>query len=154
MKLNEASTLARHHMDAHGLHDWSVVFDRARLRFGRCVYKAKRIQLSRYLVELNDEAHVLDTILHEIAHAVLPPGAGHGLVWQRKAREIGCNARACYETASVTMVPGKYQATCATCGFVAHAYKRRKRRTACSTCCRAYSGGRFDEKYLLVFKPI
>jgi hypothetical protein len=40
-------------------------------------------------------AEVCDTVLHEIAHALLPNGGdgktGHGPRWQRKAREIGAS---------------------------------------------------------------
>lgn len=156
MKLNEASTLARNLMDAHGLHDWSLVFDRARTRFGLCVYGPKRIQLSRHLVKLNDEAQVRDTILHEIAHALVPRGAGHGPVWRRKAREIGCDAKRCYDTKEVVTPPGKYTATCPNCARVIKRFKRRRkrRRVACGECCRKHNGGRFDKQYLLVFKPV
>jgi hypothetical protein len=52
--------------------------DSAVRRFGTCRYSRKLITLSRQLIELNDQARVLDTILHEIAHALAGPKTGHG----------------------------------------------------------------------------
>ena len=72
--------------------DWLFEFDRSKVRFGRCHYGRKEISLSRHLVELNDEAEVRETILHEIAHALAPWGwawaevaASGGSDWLRAA---------------------------------------------------------------------
>ena len=74
MNLNDAKTLANELMNQHGLYDWTFMFDDAKLRFGQCRHRSKEISLSRELTELNDVVHVKDTILHEIAHALLPRG--------------------------------------------------------------------------------
>ena len=54
------------------------------------------ISLSRHYVRHAEEAHIRDTILHEIAHALVGPRHGHDAVWRRKAREIGCTANRCH----------------------------------------------------------
>jgi hypothetical protein len=51
---------------------WSFQFDSAKLAFGKCNFTDRVISLSRHLVELNNEAEVRDTVLHEIAHALAP----------------------------------------------------------------------------------
>lgn len=38
-------------------------------------------------------AHVKDTVLHEIAHALAGHEAKHGPVWQKIAKEIGANGQ-------------------------------------------------------------
>lgn len=48
------------------------------------------IELNTKFVKVNHEIHVLDTILHEIAH-VLTPGCKHNPTWHRKAKELGCD---------------------------------------------------------------
>ena len=83
-------------MRAHGLQDWRLTLDHARRRAGQCDYRNKTISLSRHYVRYADEAHINDTILHEIAHALVGPRHGHDAVWRQKAREIGCTATRCH----------------------------------------------------------
>jgi SprT protein len=125
------------------LPEWTFTFDRSRVRFGKCNYHKKQISLSKYLVELNAEDEVLDTILHEIAHALCPPGSGHGPMWKSVALSIGCNARRCYGQEVARPAP-KYQGTCPTCNQVIHRYRRAV--IACGKCSPI-----FDPKYLFVW---
>ena len=64
----------------HGLTQkgWTFRWDRAVRRFGICNYSKKRITVSRTLAALNDFAKSEDTVLHEIAHALVGRGVGHG----------------------------------------------------------------------------
>ena len=39
------------------------------------------------------DEEVKNTLLHEIAHALVGPGHRHNRVWRQKAREIGCDAK-------------------------------------------------------------
>ena len=73
-------------MREHGLHDWTVRLDNARRRAGQCDYRRREISLSRHYVRHADDAHIRDTILHEIAHALVGPHHGHDAAWRRKAR--------------------------------------------------------------------
>ena len=97
MELLEAQRLAEELLRLHKLSPkWTFRFDRSKVAFGKCYYGKREITLSRYLVELNNEPEVRDTILHEIAHALAPRGAGHNSAWQAIARSIGCNGERCY----------------------------------------------------------
>jgi SprT-like family len=98
MDLMEARALALELMKEHGLEFWYFEFDNAKRRFGICRYNRRTIGLSRNLVLLSNKEQVKDTILHEIAHALVGPGYGHSWVWKRMALEIGCDGNRCYDS--------------------------------------------------------
>jgi predicted SprT family Zn-dependent metalloprotease len=144
MTLKEAEEMARDLMRLHKLlPHWSFTFDRSRVRFGKCNCHKKQISLSKYLVELNGEDEVRDTILHEIAHALAPRGSGHGPVWKSLALSIGCNGRRCYGHDVARPAP-KYQGTCPSCRQVIYRYRRTV--IACGKCAPV-----FDPKYVFVW---
>ena len=89
MELAEVAGLGRRLMDQHGLESWELAFDHARRRAGACHYTAQKITVSRHLMVLYDESSVADTLLHEIAHALAGPRAGHGPRWKATALRIG-----------------------------------------------------------------
>ena len=60
---------------------------------------------------LHSDDEVLDTILHEIAHALVGPQHGHDAVWRAKAREIGCTGERCVSSDS-PRVPGDWVGRC------------------------------------------
>jgi ribulose-5-phosphate 4-epimerase/fuculose-1-phosphate aldolase len=91
-----ALELATALMAEHGLCGWRIKLDHARRRAGLCDFSAKVISLSRHYVRHAEPDHIRDTILHEIAHALVGPRHGHDAVWRRKAREIGCTATRCH----------------------------------------------------------
>ncbi len=83
-------------MAEYGLQDWRLKLDHARRRAGCCDYTNQTISLSRHYAREADLSHIRDTILHEIAHALVGPKHGHDAVWRMKAREIGCTATRCH----------------------------------------------------------
>lgn len=92
----EAINLATEMMKEHGLGDWRIKLDHARRRAGQCDYNKKEISLSRHYVRYAEMDHIRDTILHEIAHALVGPHHGHDAVWRQQARAIGCTATRCH----------------------------------------------------------
>ena len=94
--LAEAIEAATELMQEHGLTGWRIKLDHARRRAGQCDYSTKVISLSRLYVRVAEKDHIRDTILHEIAHALVGPSHGHDAVWRQKAREIGCTATRCH----------------------------------------------------------
>jgi predicted SprT family Zn-dependent metalloprotease len=124
MHITKAKHLAQKTMTAHGLTGWAFEFDDSVRRFGACHWTTKKITLSRALVRLNDEARVLNTILHEIAHA-LTPGVWHGPAWVEMAKAIGCDGRRCYESDKVVGVARPFTGTCPKCpGVVFNRFRR------------------------------
>ena len=88
-RLHEVAAQARELMDRHGLHEWSLRFGNARKKLGECRAKEKLIVLSRAHAMGGAPGDVTDTILHEIAHALAGPKAGHGPAWKAIARRLG-----------------------------------------------------------------
>lgn len=68
---------------------WAFGFDNAKRRAGQCDFRAKRITVSRYLAARFDDDEIHQVLLHEVAHALAGPAAGHGAAWKAIAREIG-----------------------------------------------------------------
>lgn len=149
MDIRQAKRMATDLMNKHGLSSkgWRFRFDNAKVRFGSCNYTDKEITLSKPLCELNSEKEVLDTILHEIAHA-LCPGQNHNKVWQRKAIEIGCSGNRCYSSSNVVQPKLKYTAVCVGCK--SEYSKSRIARKSCS--CGKCSGGKYNPNFKLVFQ--
>jgi predicted SprT family Zn-dependent metalloprotease len=120
-------------MTQHGLKGWSFDFNRHKRTLGVCRYEARAIELSVYLVYHNGPDEVRDTILHEIAHALVGPGHGHDAVWKAKAVEIGARPRSCGDA---EMPRGRWQAQCPRCGqdFSRHRRPRRLTGWFCQAC--------------------
>ena len=150
MELNYTAELARTLMEQYGLSSWNFRYDNAVRRFGCCNYRYKTISLSKKLVEINNEKEVKETILHEIAHAIVGIYHGHDEVWRKTAMLIGCDGNRCYSTDVVNTLESKYYAICPICGYE---HKRNRlpkygARTSCGRC----SGGKFNPYALLIYK--
>ena len=88
--------LARSEMDKNGLFDWKLDLDDAKVRAGGCFFKEKKISFSRNFVKNSNESVIYDTILHEIAHALVGPKHGHNIIWKNMAKKLGCSAKRCH----------------------------------------------------------
>lgn len=135
MEIQEALNLAQKLMLQYNLHDWKLDIDRAKRRAGLCSSRRKTIFLSQFYIQLNNEEDIRNTILHEIAHALVGCVEGHNQVWKRKAREIGCDAeRLCGE--GVVMPKGKHRGDCQGCKREVHQHRApsKKRNYYCGQC--------------------
>lgn len=56
---------------------------------GTCTANGERITLQIDYVITNDIEEIKNTILHEIAHALVGGENGHNAIWQEKAKELG-----------------------------------------------------------------
>lgn len=83
MNKTQLSDLAIHIMTKYGLNDWKFVYNDSVRCFGTCDYLKKEIRLSWSLCENRPVKLNIDTILHEIAHA-LTPGDKHGKRWKER----------------------------------------------------------------------
>lgn len=146
MNLNEAKELTISLMRQHGLVEkgWGFEFDNAKRRFGVCRHGRKIIGLSKEMVLLNDLPIVKNTILHEIAHALVDSKHGHDSVWRAKALEIGCDGERCYSTETTNIVKGKYIACCPNCKKEHRRFRKPKYNASCGKCSSTY-----NEKYKL-----
>lgn len=126
MNLRDAKTLANKTMMAHGLKQqgWVFKFDKAVGRSGQCSFRNRTISLSEPVTLLNPKEEVLDTILHEVAHA-LTPGCGHNRQWKQMAIAIGSSGFRCAPSNTVTP-PKKFIGKCPSCPMVIERHRRRK----------------------------
>ena len=85
--------LAKTKIKQFALNNWKIGFDHAQRRAGVCYYDKKLISFSTNFLRKADDKEVLDTLLHEIAHAIVGPGNGHNFIWKKKAIEIGCSGK-------------------------------------------------------------
>ena len=137
MELTGVRELARGLMDEHGLHRWTLRFDSAKRRAGLCRYDTRVISLSRPLTALYSAEEVRETVLHEIAHAIAGPSAGHGPRWRRVAVEIGASGSRCVDADAPT-VPAPWVGRCPA-GHTHQRFRRPIRPMSCSRCRAGFS---------------
>lgn len=85
--------VARFLMEEYGVGHLTLTFRKMTRTMGQFSARRRRIQLSTYFIARKSYRIMVNTILHEIAHA-LTPTHGHDLVWKQKAAEIGALPRA------------------------------------------------------------
>ena len=61
---------------------WRFVWDRSISRYGQCRHTKKEIGISKKLTQINEISETEDTVLHELAHALVGSGHGHNAVWK------------------------------------------------------------------------
>jgi predicted SprT family Zn-dependent metalloprotease len=92
MDIETARSLALSEMRRWGLEHWNFRFHRRRTALGTCSPARRTIYLSTYFLSKVPEVETLDTIRHEIAHAleaVRFGTSGHGARWKAIAVEVG-----------------------------------------------------------------
>lgn len=146
MTKHEALHLMEDMMSIHGLRGWKATITDNRSRLGYCHWGKKTIGLSIFHAAGSHENSVMNTILHEIAHALVGPSSDpHGPAWQRKALEIGCNAERCGHMNA----PKKFTGHCPSCKKEYHVNRRTT--FACGDCCKQYNYGKYSDKYRVVW---
>lgn len=126
MDLKQLEETATERFTKHGLVGWSFRLANTKRRLGVCKHRSKRIEISEYYAAHNSDESVLDTLLHEIAHAIAGPQAGHGPAWKEVAIRLGATPRACDDSPDTVVEPGDWQTTCTACNRTHHRYKRPK----------------------------
>lgn len=144
MEVTKALAVGRRLLREHGLEDWTIVADRAKTRAGVCRFGKRQIGISAPITSIHDESEVLDTILHEIAHAVVGPRHGHDAVWRAKALEIGCSGERCVSD-DAPRVPGDWVGRCPS-GHEKTRHRAPTRLMSCGECAR-----RFDVRHLFTW---
>lgn len=139
MDLVELETLAQEAFRANGLTDWTFGFSRSSRQLGVCKYRRKRIEIAEYYARNSPPSTVIDTLYHEIAHALAGPEARHGPRWKAMAIRLGATPRACDTTNEAVMKPGDWQTTCPSCHKTFYRYKRPQSLTGYRCRCPARS---------------
>lgn len=148
-KLATTEEIAKSLMLKYELYDYTFSWDSAKRRYGRCSYGRKIISLSRVLTELREEAAILNTILHEIAHAIVYRDyhiTGHNETWRKIFISIGGNGLTCSDDVCDMASISKYIGYCPN-GHVHYRDRIPKRETSCGICCV-----HFNEAYIINYR--
>lgn len=136
---------AEHLMAAHLAGPaWSFGFDHAKTRAGQCDFARRRITVSRHLAVRISDDDVDQVLLHEIAHALAGPRAGHGPAWRRTAAAIGYTGSRLYD-GPVASELAPWIGTCPA-GHEHFRYRTPTRPLACAVCSR-----RFDARNVITW---
>lgn len=129
---------------------------------GLCRFRGKRhsktIELSHKIFvdygidgETVTEEFAIDTILHEIAHALDYEARGksaHDYEWKEWAKQVGADpTRTCDLPKEVALIVSKWHGICPECGFKTYWNRKPRKTYACTDCCNRYAGGQFHEDY-------
>lgn len=135
-----ADALIALHLDAA----WTFGFDHARTRAGLCDYRAKRITVSRHLAARYEDDEIHQVLLHEVAHALAGPGAGHGPRWKKVAADLGYEGKRLHGGAIADDL-ATWIGTCPN-GHTHYRYRKPARVLSCAKCSR-----KFDTRFQIAW---
>src|SRR3954451_12953426 len=124
MDLGELEAIALRELAKNGLRGWTFGLAKTKRRLGVCKYRSKRIEIAEFYARNSPPETVLDTLRHEIAHAIAGPAAKHGPRWKAVAVRLGATPRSCETSHQAVVKPGDWQATCPACEKTVHLYRR------------------------------
>jgi predicted SprT family Zn-dependent metalloprotease len=114
----------------HNLTDWKFVFNtRTTSRtLGICKHRRKEIHISKRYALVGSEELIIDTIIHEVAHA-LTKGHGHDNIWKSKCIELGCKPNRFKKLDdSINIKLSRYKGVCPTCGHEIYSCRNNSKR--------------------------
>lgn len=129
-----ADALIRAHLDPAL---WSFGFDHAKRRAGQCNFTDHRITVSRYLAAKFEDDEIHQVLLHEVAHAIAGPKAGHGPSWRRIAAELGYVGGRTHD-GEIAHEHAPWVGQCPR-GHEHYRFRRPTRQTSCGKCSRGFS---------------
>lgn len=99
----------------HGLSDWKFKMNNGRSSLAETFHSDKTISFSKSFLLVSNKEQFEGVAHHEIAHALLGPGFGHGDEFIAKCIEISPNAD--YAKISTNVPIRRYILTCPSCGL-------------------------------------
>ncbi len=131
---------------------WGFGFNNRKTSLGVCFFRKKMIELSDFNICIITDAEIVDTIKHEVAHALDFEKRGyssHDRVWQGWAIMVGARPETCYTETNYDNIYkkaqiSKYKLVCPN-GCEQPSHKKLKLRKSCGKC----GSEGFDEKLLL-----
>lgn len=129
-KMENACRTAVHLLSEHGLDNWHFKFDHSTRRAGSCNYSNRRITLSFNLARNGSAEEIRETLLHEIAHALVGKNHNHDAVWRAKAQAIGCTGE---RTHQMKFATARWRVRCENDCW-SHTAERRNPHLICKKC--------------------
>lgn len=120
----------------HDLHYWDSQVGTAVSTAGSCNTTRRKITISGHVAAMNPPADTLDTIRHEIAHALVFEKYGqtvepHGPEWAAMCRRTGAQPNA---THTLNTPQPRWAVVCPNCGVIGHRHRRTSGIRRCVTC--------------------
>lgn len=100
---------------ANGLGDWKLKLNNKRSALAETWHSDKSITISKHFIIISDEEQLEGVVYHEIAHALLGPGYGHGKEFVSMCTKISPNQK--YARRGVDVPIRKFIMTCPECGY-------------------------------------
>ena len=135
---------------------WTFVWNKSKSCFGLCTYRPKTIALSSYLLPTITDESAVDTIKHEIAHALDFHDRGtsdHSKKWKRWAVKVGADPSRCKDhdnkemTAKLANV-SRYKLVCSN-GHVFPSHRKKRMDSSCYECARIHNLTGYQEIFKL-----
>tara|TARA_R110002020_G_scaffold472472_1_gene700589 strand:+ start:13561 stop:14052 length:492 start_codon:yes stop_codon:yes gene_type:complete len=110
---------------------WRFKFSNHKTSAGVCYDWKKLIVLSGYYVENNTNSEIINTMLHEIGHALAPEKEHHGKIWRKIFRDLLIKydrpviVNRCYDSQVINMPKGKWLLYCDNCNKSWERHNRR-----------------------------
>ncbi|OII11343.1 hypothetical protein BIU97_05395 [Curtobacterium sp. MCBA15_009] len=128
-----------------GTGTWTFGFDHAKTRAGQCDFARRRITVSRHLAARFSDDDVEQVLLHEVAHALAGPRAGHGAGWKRTASALGYTGSRLHD-GPIASELAPWIGVCPA-GHEHFRYRTPTRQLACARCSR-----RFDSRNVIAWR--
>lgn len=128
-----AEALIRLHLDPAV---WHFEFDHAKTRAGLCDFGRRRISVSRHLAAKFTDDEIHQVLLHEVAHAIAGPRAGHGPKWRSVAADLGYDGKRTHDGP----IASEHAAWVGVCpnGHEHYRFRRPVKPLSCARCSRRY----------------
>ena len=135
--------------------NYRLAFNNNKSRWGYQTTRGRRIELSEWMMETHEENmnFWIDTVLHEIAHAIdcdIRGRSNHDWRWRNIALAIGCNGERTGTLKVTNTKASKYTIKCTNCGHERQGHKHSRAIAQGRKSCGKCGNGYFDINKLLV----
>lgn len=140
-KLALAVLTGKELLKKHKLEGWRITLSTKRKHLADTYFNLKKIEYSIAFVTVATRQQFEGVMLHEIAHARLGPGYGHGKEFVKMCKQI--NAPPMYAGHKLKVHVHRYNLTCPECGFVLHIISKhilnKLKNRVCTNCLEKYN---------------
>jgi predicted SprT family Zn-dependent metalloprotease len=141
-KIQELEKIAIQRMQEFNLLEegWFFEWSKKKRSLGDCNHGKKRIRLSEYFAGLVSTEDLIDTINHEIAHAIVGRGHGHDHVWREACIKTGANPERIANKQIIGERKFKWTGKCPSCGGEHNRYRltRSAKTASCGKCTKSF----------------